>query len=898
MDELSIYRAEVKESERIIIQLDKQLSDLKSRAKLEKKSTQLFQENNKLKKEHKNNLEDIKDYKSQLKEIQDKLNSQKSQMDALIKENEKLKANIRRKSENKSPVKKIRGISDLRKSFGFFLKDLNQNKNEKNEENEEIKEEENEDGVTPGCDTEEKEMEFEKLKKLKMEKEILFHQIHEDIVSYYKAADNELTYTTNYRNFIDSINNQIRSFKQQLRISVVGGANFNFGKMTDNNVKQLNKEMDETTFIINQINDFLYIIKNRTLKKAENILRDIQTALLEINNNQKLSHGFLSNRMDLIQNKMDDLKKLCDMLKSHLSDIKNFRNKIENKIKSLNKNLEKLMNDYKEGKKKINDAIRKTIRKKGKNIFNSINKSLRMEKANEDDEKNEEICDDIAENENENEDDDNDDDLLNGTTLIKINDFGKNKDLFKTIVLFNNKNEAQENNIREPKILFKNWNETCYIYDDYDIHDANFEIKAVGLGPFSFFNSCSNGFYVGKDIEIIDFEINGKRAQYNYDNYILEYNINLKNLQTAKIYLKYKEKPKINYMPENERAVYSFFRQAHYGLSNNLRGQMAKFRLILKGNFDIVSFKEDFLIKNENNKKEKEYVWGGKVPPDGKRTLTKLSKKEATWSIYSNTHITSRSGNFRSTTLYVPMGFVGGNNDIIKMDYSSPQTNNIVVDEENRMYEIKYKNTRYSEGNFILTGEIKNRCKGDWDVDLTDDMIEKKFPIEDKRDKQTLAKIARKIIDDFDRNNKDNMLSFMDFTKIGKWVYNNIKYDLHYTGRTEMTAMDIYNQRVGVCHHKTRLANALLYSLGYKVIYVNGYASDSSPGFDLDCGHAWSLIKVNGKWYPFDATWDILTGKLPVCHVFQGFFGKSMNLVGIDGAIFARDSKESGKYIK
>lgn len=42
MDELSIYRAEVKESERIIIQLDKQLSDLKSRAKLEKKVLNYF----------------------------------------------------------------------------------------------------------------------------------------------------------------------------------------------------------------------------------------------------------------------------------------------------------------------------------------------------------------------------------------------------------------------------------------------------------------------------------------------------------------------------------------------------------------------------------------------------------------------------------------------------------------------------------------------------------------------------------------------------------------------------------------------------------------------------------------------------------------------------------------
>ena len=38
---------------------------------------------------------------------------------------------------------------------------------------------------------------------------------------------------------------------------------------------------------------------------------------------------------------------------------------------------------------------------------------------------------------------------------------------------------------------------------------------------------------------------------------------------------------------------------------------------------------------------------------------------------------------------------------------------------------------------------------------------------------------------------------------------------------------------------------------------------------ELNLTHAWSLINVNGKWYPFDATWGILSGKLAVCHVFQ-----------------------------
>lgn len=70
------------------------------------------------------------------------------------------------------------------------------------------------------------------------------------------------------------------------------------------------------------------------------------------------------------------------------------------------------------------------------------------------------------------------------------------------------------------------------------------------------------------------------------------------------------------------------------------------------------------------------------MPIGGKRTIVKLSKNQATWSIYCNTQIISRRGNLNNTILGVPMGFVGGNNDIIKLDYSSPQTKDISVDEE------------------------------------------------------------------------------------------------------------------------------------------------------------------------------------------------------------------------
>ena len=902
MDDLTIpeLRSQIDESNQLLAAASREIEKLQNQARFPgirnqyKFYNNLLVEKHQLIKSHQKNVQDISEYKAQLDGIQKNLDKNKNIISALKKENQNLKLKNQPNKNPTSPKKKIRGASDLRQSFGLNLKRPEKKPNNNQNNQNVINEEDNEDDSGP-ISKEDRNIEFEKLKRSKLNSEQIFRQNQQKIINFSKEIGALKIYNINYSIYIDSINNQIREFNQQIRVSVVGEEQFNFLRLTGGKVKQLTQEMEKIKFIIKQVDENLHSLKIRTLKKAENIITNIQSKLAEINNNKKLTYYFLSVRMDSIVNSLDDLNKITSVLQQNINSINVQRKQIETGINSLKSNMEKFLQSYQEGKKQMKDAIRKTLRKTGKSIFNSIHKSLRNEKVDESND----IYDKIDEEpEGEEDNADVDQNLLRGSTLISINDFSKNIELFKSKILFEDKNISQENKIREAKILRKNWHEVCYVYDDYDMHDVHFEIKAVGLGPFSFFNSCSTGFYIGKDIEILELEVNGKRPKYTYDDYCLDFNINLKNLQTAKVYLKYKEKPNFNKMTKSERLKYAFFRQEFYGLSQSLAGQMGKYRLILKGSFEIISFKDNFFMHNEQNTREKEYVWGGKVPYEGKRTLVKLSKNEAIWKFNCNTQIISRRGELRNTTLKVPLGFVGGNNDIIKMDYSSPQTKNIVVDEENRIYEIKYKNSGYSTGDFILTGEIKNRCKGDWDVDLTDEVIEAQIPKEDKRDKQILEKIARKIIEDFDKNNKNTMFKFMDFTKIGKWVHKNIKYDLNYSGRTDMTAMDIYEKRVGVCHHMTRLSNALLYSLGYKVIYTNGFACESSAEFDQNCGHAWSLIKVNGKWYPFDATWDILSGKLPVCHVFQGFFGRSIQVVGTDAAVFGKNNVEYGKFIR
>ena len=105
--------------------------------------------------------------------------------------------------------------------------------------------------------------------------------------------------------------------------------------------------------------------------------------------------------------------------------------------------------------------------------------------------------------------------------------------------------------------------------------------------------------------------------------------------------------------------------------------------------------------------------------------------------------------------------------------------------------------------------------------------------------------------------------------KIAEWVNKNIKYDMFYSGKTEYTALDIYEMKSGVCHHFTRLSNALLYSLGYKVAYVTGIPADGSTFNIRNNLHAWSIIKLGNTWYPFDSTWGIYKGKVPITHIFM-----------------------------
>ena len=110
-----------------------------------------------------------------------------------------------------------------------------------------------------------------------------------------------------------------------------------------------------------------------------------------------------------------------------------------------------------------------------------------------------------------------------------------------------------------------------------------------------------------------------------------------------------------------------------------------------------------------------------------------------------------------------------------------------------------------------------------------------------------------------------------------------------------MTAREIYNTKIGVCEHFTKLYNTLLVSIDIDAVKVVGYALDRteednntmkvkeshiefSKGVLLENErHAWSIAKINGVWTPLDATWNMFEGHVPLSHIFSNYGDELVN---------------------
>lgn len=683
-----------------------------------------------------------------------------------------------------------------------------------------------------------------------------FEDIKQKTIEYYKDIESQKIYIDNYKTFINEINEEINKLKDQININLYEIQENEENKGKNNKITEFINYLETISVKIKQLSNIVDDTKNVQLKKVESIQNEVQEKFLELKEEKKKNDNLITlkntyeTNNNFISGKLKELEQLVELLSSNKKTSDSSRQGIEDDINKLKKDL----SDYVEKIKKAKTILMSNANKKEQNgpFIDSI--------------------------------------FLKGSMLIGIKDFKNAKSIFDSTNVFV---EDKDENLKAQDLLRKNWNEVCYVYEDYDIHDVNYELKAVGLPKNTFFTSCSIGFVFDTDVEILEFEKDGKKEEYKYESYSLEFKIHLTNLQSNKIHLKYKESPLKSKMTEGEKKERKFVKNNYYGLSKNTAGQNGKYTLSIKCDFEVISFEDEFFVKTN----EKEYTWGGKVPPGGKRTYVKMSKTQGKFNFLCSEEIKSKNGqNIKSTKMKVPVIFIGGNNEVLKHNYSSEQTDKIELKKEERMYEINFLNTNSQTGEFKIEGELINRCKGDWVCDLTDKQIEDQIPEDYKYNKSKFKEMAEQIIKNYDQAHKNDIVKVPDVVKIGKWIKKNIKYDLSYSGRNDITATETLNNRIGVCHHFTKAFNALMYSLGYQVIYISGYALDKKDTFGKEDAHAWSLIKIDGKWLPFDSTWGIFSGKLPVCHIFKQFFSLGTKIVGTDKIEFG-NGKDAGKYL-
>lgn len=681
-----------------------------------------------------------------------------------------------------------------------------------------------------------------------------------------------------YKSYISEVKQNSKIYNEKMNIK--------FSDSNDN--YEANEKLSNIYEQIGAIKIYLSEIKEINLNAKENFknrieseLGFIQESLTDINDKKETKKKRIDIIFEKIEKNFEEIEKIYtefEESKKHFYE-KNKKaekevNKLKSIVKSYKEDFEKWKNKYEKNVEDYNFNVNNN-QKKVKEIKNDINKDIDLDK-------------DIKKNIINS--DDNDFNSKYNILLLKVKDPINKLNSYKDENLFINEDENIYQNYKGKSfILRKNWNEICYVYDNYNIYEVNYDIQAIGLKKNSSFPSCNHECYY--DAEILSFKINGENGKYKFIGTSLQMEVNLHNLDKAKIYLKYKESRK-------KREDRNIFRNEHYGLRKSLAGQIAKFTLILKTNsFEIIQFDKYLFVKNENNEGETEYIWGGLVPKEGNKVLITFSRKKAIWSFSSISKLVSKNKkDIKKTTFTKRIEFIGGNNKIINMSYSSPQTNDIKKDEEKRQYIVEYKNTKCKEVTFEINGKMENNLE-EWFVDYSDEEIEKMMPEKDVEDKEELQKIAKNIIRDFDKQHKDSDYEFLDYMKIALWVNKNIKYSLSYTG-LKLSAMEIYKIRNGVCHHMTVLSNALLYSLGYKVIHVRGIAGKTKPYFSGANPHAWSIIKLGNKWYPFDSTWGIILGKVPITHIFCRYGrGSSQHTSSSKDSIQILDSKINGKYI-
>ena len=436
--------------------------------------------------------------------------------------------------------------------------------------------------------------------------------------------------------------------------------------------------------------------------------------------------------------------------------------------------------------------------------------------------------------------------------------------IYKYIPEFIKKEEeiiTNKYNNEEKKIVFlakyKKINITDYGQDVEEI----IKIKFINYPGGTWCTAISYGLMIDKKSEVELVELNGKKTDYSNENFSIQINnINASNNQFAEIHLKYK------YFTNEDKLI---LRQESF-LTGNTKNTYCNIILEIPDKYVVLSSKNIF---QKNLKKNNQYFYNGIYNEEELNELFKFCYKKASWDIEQEFTLEAKD-NIENCTFEISKIFKGGN--LKENGYEIINANGEFIDDEKEnKYIFNFKDLKTNKIYVAIKLKAENSTS-DYKVLENKEFITT-IPEEDK---QFFKDLSNKIINE-DKTDKPI------YKKLGDWVFNYLKYDLDYYGKT-FTAKEIYNNKAGICKHFTLLFNTLLVSQGIEAINVSGYSLKITennimqedeitkripcePNTLTSSKHGWTLAKINKEWIPLDSTWNMLDKNVPVTHIFQGY---------------------------
>ena len=340
------------------------------------------------------------------------------------------------------------------------------------------------------------------------------------------------------------------------------------------------------------------------------------------------------------------------------------------------------------------------------------------------------------------------------------------------------------------------------------------------------------------------------------------------------------------------------YRQEEVSIPGSYKGAYCDYKYVIPQNYKSLGLRDNKLRKENSCT----FAYNGTCPDKDLVDVIRMSPRVTHWKVNVSHILTNHVPLNEDIILTILRMYKGGklrNKNYNLTTYEGEELNDSAIITEIYKQEIKLP----GHNNTVISSNLKtafsNNLDNEFILDVPDEFYELATDIPDE-----IKKKVDEIVNDENSEYKD----YPDYVKVGRFVHRHMTYNISKFG-LEKTALEVYNERNGVCEHYTLLYNTMLNYLGYKTFSIVGYGMENgqTSANENTTGHAWSGVLINGTVKEFDSTWDLFEG-ISSAHVLKGFkeetaevnsnsvdFAKDLNLQlipNLDG------EEENDKYIE